>query len=824
MAASVGPAARGPMPGASSGAPSNPPSVSSIHVALPPLDRAAVRASISHLTGILEHVTALAALESDHEELQGRFRALQSRVGVLEEELASAYVNAAPFVAHCQRAYDILLCQWQASQLECAEMRSALSQRLDNSGKIKDVQKSLDLEKQMRAEETQWFHDQIADFEAKLVSREPQAASAQLRHQVEIQDAKVVELQDQQGRGTRRFQRQLDCAHEERDRVRDRAADAEEQLQQATAELHQCTQDRDRIATSLRPHQTPVVAARTSIARLERRVNDLQVDRALVDRLQLDNATMSAELSSAQRRCSDSETARSHAVAECDAIRGRIASLMNFAQSSTPQSRSASPERLPRPSSSNTRKRGRSRQGSRSLPTRGRTRRRSPSKSPSPASSRARSPSSLRLAQRSVSRRSSPQRSPRGSSESSRLRGGGRGRARQRGDNESSSSENDTDDSLLKALSQSRATERRRRQSSDDPSDCGSPTHPIELGTPDSSGESPGNLADDAEATTGHNAGKMTVAQDIDDGSSSCEEHVDTDDLAGHTTDSARSGVTSEFRRRTPDGALLTPEALSALPATTIPRNECFPGYADRRDFAEVGVAPWPLPVILQLSVRELEIERLFHEFSNPPFWIFPADERTPPLRSWCPDLITESNVRALYDSTPWTVLDALVTPVSFVLVGWFDTMARQYSLFESDYQQALWEATHAFPISSRLGRENPSFAELAGGRKQRRSRLGARWKSFLRYMLRGIIAGHCDLDIFLDSFFLHFPHAGAKRTWYPGLGHSPAPRDLLMALRAIDIAEPWRNQFRGCIQNHPAAQVARLADKFALADHAAAE
>ncbi|GMF54658.1 unnamed protein product [Phytophthora fragariaefolia] len=173
------------------------------------------------------------------------------------------------------------------------------------------------------------------------------------------------------------------------------------------------------------------------------------------------------------------------------------------------------------------------------------------------------------------------------------------------------------------ALSQSRATERRRRQSSDDPahSNRGSPTHPIELGTPASSGENPGNIADAAEATSGRNDGKKTVAQDIDDGSSSGEEHVDTDDLAGHTTDCARSRVTSGFRRRTPVGDLLTPEVLSALPAKTVPRDEWIPGYADRRDFAEVGVAPWPLPAILQLSVRELEIERLFHEFSKPPLY-----------------------------------------------------------------------------------------------------------------------------------------------------------------------------------------------------------
>ncbi|KAE9261375.1 hypothetical protein PF008_g32866, partial [Phytophthora fragariae] len=52
-----------------SDAPSGAPSVSSIHVALPPSDRDAVSGSISHLTGMLDHVTALADLENDNEDL-----------------------------------------------------------------------------------------------------------------------------------------------------------------------------------------------------------------------------------------------------------------------------------------------------------------------------------------------------------------------------------------------------------------------------------------------------------------------------------------------------------------------------------------------------------------------------------------------------------------------------------------------------------------------------------------------------------------------------------------------------------------------------------
>ncbi|KAE8891304.1 hypothetical protein PF003_g24491 [Phytophthora fragariae] len=80
-------------------------------------------------------------------------------------------------------------------------------------------------------------------------------------------------------------------------------------------------------------------------------------------------------------------------------------------------------------------------------------------------------------------------------------------------------------------------------------------------------------------------------------------------------------------------------------------------------------------------------MEQLFQQFSKPQFWIFPPSERVPPARSWSPALITEDNVKALYNSTPWRVLDTLVTPVSFGLVGWFEQMARKYAQLEEDYR-----------------------------------------------------------------------------------------------------------------------------------------
>lgn len=317
----------------------------------------------------------------------------------------------------------------------------------------------------------------------------------------------------------------------------------------------------------------------------------------------------------------------------------------------------------------------------------------------------------------------------------------------------------------------------------------GSPTHPIELDSHDSS----------EDVVTASTAALPAPS-----------------DSHGDITSSELGGDSSSAERPQPSTRpLLSVAARSSLPVMTVSRTEWIPGYADRCLFTAADVAPWALPDLLEICVRELTVDLLFQKLSKPLLWIFPADDRAPAAQHWSPALLTEANVRALYASEAWSVLDTVVTPVSFDLVGWFELMSRQYAQYEEDFRQAFWESTHVFPISSRLRGVSGYSAELAEGRKQRRSRMGARWKSFLRFVLRGLIAYRCDLDLFLDRFFLHLPRPGEKRAWYPGLGCNPAPADLIVALRAIDSAEPWRNQFRDQQAVHPSAQIARLANKF---------
>ncbi|GMF39087.1 unnamed protein product [Phytophthora fragariaefolia] len=177
MVVSAGPAARDPITRAPSGDPSDTPSVWSIHVALPPLDRDVMRASISHLTGVLILVTALADLATDHENLQHRFRELRSRVEPLEEELVRIYAAAGPFVAHRQHEYNVLLARFQTSQLGCAVMRDALADRVDSAQKVEDVQKKLDLAQKIQAEGAAWFLARTDDLQAQLASAHPASTS-----------------------------------------------------------------------------------------------------------------------------------------------------------------------------------------------------------------------------------------------------------------------------------------------------------------------------------------------------------------------------------------------------------------------------------------------------------------------------------------------------------------------------------------------------------------------------------------------------------------------------------------------------------------------
>jgi len=224
---------------------------------------------------------------------------------------------------------------------------------------------------------------------------------------------------------------------------------------------------------------------------------------------------------------------------------------------------------------------------------------------------------------------------------------------------------------------------------------------------------------------------------------------------------------------------LLSDATLARLPDTVVDRRKWFPGYRRPRRFSSRQVDPWPAVLLKHICIRKLQANDLFHAWSHPDFWLFPAKSATPAQLSWYPHLITEANVRALYASEPWTKLRTLVVPHSFDPDGWFKHLYDQYSAFEDEERQTIWESTHSFPIGTDLRANSAYLDKLAADRKQRRSHAGPRWKKILTRFLEGMRLGHCDLDICLDPFFLHFPRKDEQGTWFPGLGQRRAPVDL---------------------------------------------
>ena len=137
------------------------------------------------------------------------------------------------------------------------------------------------------------------------------------------------------------------------------------------------------------------------------------------------------------------------------------------------------------------------------------------------------------------------------------------------------------------------------------------------------------------------------------------------------------------------------------------------------------------------------------------------------------------------------------------------------YRDFEVRHRQALWEATHAIYLPAKQRDRDPKLARIYQHRKQRRSRSGPRWKTVSRFIFQGMIDGHCDLDLFLDPFFMHLKSPVEMRPWYPGLGDSPKNiPNLISALARLNTAEPWRNKFRSRIKDHPGSSIARLSGK----------
>ncbi|KAL4145525.1 hypothetical protein PRNP1_013192 [Phytophthora ramorum] len=612
--------------------------------------------------------------------------------------------------------------------------------------------------------------ESIRDLETSQKALE---GSAQIhRQQVALLERRASELRDQLAQARHGSRRALDQSLQERQRLQDLLNKSDQDLHDQATKLQRMTQERDRVRNELSQARNQVTSARLSIARLEQRASNLQSSVAANHPLSSANAVLRTDLVTARKSQQDLESVRDQLITERDGALRRVSDITSILQPgsivppATPVPTPASDPSLLKKTPS--RKRLASQPPSRRSPSSPSSRRKRPHKSrrrrsPSPGDSDddalnaglARSRSSGRRLHLSRSKRraaGTPSKPINVDSSSDR---GSDGQASDDGDNDDGGNTSDDD----------RDDNDGGNAGDDDRNDGGN----------DGNGDrnDDGNDGDDDDdRTDGGNDGdddddgdKKNSDHEGDNGDSNDDDNDDDvgGDGGGDGGDSSGGSSVGDHHSGDSDSsdsanAVLSDAELGQLDPTTISRDRWIPGYRSPVRFAGTDVDPWPLSPVRQLSVRHLTVATLFRQWSRPPSWLFPRRTRTPSAGTWNPDLITQANILALYKLRPWIVLGRAVPPQSFDATGWFAEFVQLYAAFEEEFRQAFWESTHKLPITKAMKLANPFLAKFWLGCKQRRSRAGPRWQTILKHLLAGMIAGHCDLDLLLDPFFLHFP------------------------------------------------------------------
>ncbi|GMF45624.1 unnamed protein product [Phytophthora fragariaefolia] len=244
------------------------------------------------------------------------------------------------------------------------------------------------------------------------------------------------------------------------------------------------------------------------------------------------------------------------------------------------------------------------------------------------------------------------------------------------------SSDDGDDASQLRAgLAQSHSPTRRSLstgRSSQGSSAKGTQATPIHVDTSDSGGSSPNSPSRGGLSQRGAQA-------DRDSTSGGGRSTADASAGGRSSGNDADNGSAGSGR----SGSFLSDRDLRQLAPTNIPRERWIPGYHGSVNFSVADVDPWPLHLVRQLSVRDLTVSKLFHDWCCPPLWLFPQRVSVPSPGTWYPELITEANIIALYKIRPWTVLQRVIPPQSFDISDWFTEFARLYVVFEGESLQA---------------------------------------------------------------------------------------------------------------------------------------
>ncbi|POM75258.1 Hypothetical protein PHPALM_7664 [Phytophthora palmivora] len=355
---------------------------------------------------------------------------------------------------------------------------------------------------------------------------------------------------------------------------------------------------------------------------------------------------------------------------------------------------------------------------------------------------------------------------------------------------EGGSPEDDADNpEMLAALAESSSDLRRSKSSDGDLGASGTAGHPIDLG-----GEGSDTIPSD---------GLSEQSPDIDPPVDSPDSIHDDGDLA--------SGASKSLPdiQQSSEATTLTPTC------PKVPRSEWIPSLITRHLFRSADVFPWDADRVSHLSISTLNTQVLGHLLLGVSEWLFPdVVPSATPSRIEIEDFMTGPAVDALMslNPLPWASLESAEGPLSFMIDFMPPGFCEKYLEYEEKHLQALWESSHFLPISEDMCVADAALSAYHESRRQRRSRAGAAWKQFLfRHLIPVLRQQYCDLGVLLDPFFLHFPKPRHPKIWYPDVSAA----SLEDAPSVVDLAEPWRLQYRRSSADHPAPRISRLQDKF---------
>ncbi|OWY99353.1 hypothetical protein PHMEG_00029651, partial [Phytophthora megakarya] len=191
--------------------------------------------------------------------------------------------------------------------------------------------------------------------------------------------------------------------------------------------------------------------------------------------------------------------------------------------------------------------------------------------------------------------------------------------------------------------------------------------------------------------------------------------------------------------------------------------------YSALKPFTAAEIYPWDPTIVETVPIIVMIQATLTKRMPILANFLFP--HRVTPVRAPIPvvgyrsELITGANVLALMATEPWRMLGRRrPTPLTFDLnlhrraetPLWRIAVAS--AALEEDHMIAYWESTHYLEITSVMAAADSDLFTYHQDRRQRRIRAGVSWKKLLGEVVLMMRAKWADIDILLDSYFLHLP------------------------------------------------------------------